>query len=629
MIESKKLNIIMAAALAAALIITTLIIGFSGSVSTELSPMAYESSLFGDEIISIDIITEESQWDDMIANASAKTYIMVNAVVNGVTYENVGIRTKGNASLTQVAQSESPERYSLHLKFDEYISGQTCLGLDELILNNMITDTTYMKEYMSQDLMRYIGVEAPLTNYADISVNGQGFGFYVALESYGDSYSQRIYGDEQSNFYNVKSMVMGGENNKNAGGERPDNMRQFQEGEAPPDLAVNAENQGAEPMNAETQTTEESTAAGDAANPNAAQNTRQARMGGGGMGGGGSTGGSLEYTDGNLSSYSAIFDNASGSVSESDQAKVVEALKALSQSENLEEYFDVDAILRYFAAHTVLVSMDSYYSNMAQNYFLLERDGVITMLPWDYHLSYGGFQSGGASEVVNAPIDTPVSGVTMESRPMLNALLSNPEYLEIYHSYLQEIVDGYFDSGLFEETVMNLAAKIGGYVESDPSAYFSYDEFLTGVEALIKLNDLRASSIAGQLAGIIPSTTEGQQADSSGFIDTSSLNMSDLGTSSMGRGGGSMGGRQQAENADTNTAADASTNTNPGAQMEFGGAPPEMPADGENFTRPQFGGTAQPGSTGGNTKYLLISGGLLALLLIGALVFAARLRKNY
>lgn len=544
MIQSKKVYLIVAIALCLSVALTALMIGLGDSESAKLARQsAYVTELFGEEVISLNIVAEQADWDAMMENAAAKEYIVADVEVNGVTYQNVGVRTKGNASLTQVAQTDSPTRYSLHIKFDEYITGQTCEGLDELILNNMIADSTYMKEYLSQDLMRYIGVEAPLTNYADISLNGEKFGFYVALESYGDSYAERVYEDDLNRYYNVKSMGVGG-GGEEPTGEKPTQLPDMggaaptaptdqapaapteETATAPPDEAVNTPDDGA---------------ADPAAAAQMPQNSGMDRgMGGGGMGGGAS-GGSLEYTDDALSSYSAIFDNACGTVSTEDQAKVVEALRALSTGTDLETYFDVDQILRYFAAHTVVVSLDSYYSNMAQNYVIQERDRQITILPWDYHLSYGGFQSSSADAVVNAAIDTPVSGVTMESRPLLNMLLSNEGYLAKYHQYLQEIVDGYFNSGLFEETVRKLQEKIAPYVEQDVSAFFTYEQFQTGVSTLVSLNLLRAQSIAGQLSGSIPATTDGQSADPSARIDASAINLSDLGTSGGGGGDGKGG----------------------------------------------------------------------------------------
>lgn len=459
----------------------------------------YASELFSADVISLDIQVEQAVWDEMIANAQAKTYIMADVAINGVTYQNVGIRTKGNASLSQVSQSTSPERYSLRIKFDEYIKGQTCLGLDELVLNNLVADPSYMKEYLSQDLMRFIGVEAPLTNYASLSVNGEGIGFYLALESYGESFNRRVYGDDSGNYYNVKSMEMGGGNRGFPAGGFLQQAQGDQAGINPP-------------------------AAAD-------WNDRLAFVGGGG----GSRGGTLQYADDDPESYPAIFNNALGTVSASDQQNLIEALKALSNGEDIETYFDVDQVLRYFAAHTVLVNLDSYYSNMAQNYVIQERDGVVSILPWDYHLAYGGFQSGSASDVVNAPIDSPLSGTTMESRPLLNALLSNEKYSELYHQYLDQIATEYFASGLFEERVEYLQQKIILYVQEDPTAFYSLDEFNLAVDTLVTLNLLRAESIAGQLAGTIPSTTEGQTNNATVLVDASSINMSSLG--SMGMGG--------------------------------------------------------------------------------------------
>lgn len=488
----------------AVVLISALLLQSAASQSGESSGVftRYENEVFGSSIISLDIKTDQQAWDEMIANAEAKSYIMVDVVVNGVTYQSVGVRTKGNASLTQVSGSTSPRRYSLRIKFDEYIEGSTLLGLDELVLNNMISDPSYMKEYLSQELMRYIGVEAPLTNYASVSVNGEGIGFYVALESYGSSYNRRVYGDKNSNYYNVKTMEMGGGDGNRMGGN-------FAFG--------GGANQG------------ERQAPGSEDWQN-----RQDFVGQGG----GSRGGSLEYSDDSVESYPAIFDNALQKSSSAKQQLVITALKALSDGENIEDHFDVDQILRYFAAHTFLVSMDSYYSNMAQNYVIQERDGVISILPWDYHLSYGAFQSGSTSDVVNAPIDTPLSGVTMESRPLLNALLSNEEYLSLYHQYLNQMVTEYFGSGVFEESVRALQTNISTYVQNDPTAFTSYDEFNQAVDILIELNLLRAQSIAGQLEGTIAATTEGQAADSSSLIDSSQINMSDLGSQGMGGGFG-------------------------------------------------------------------------------------------
>ena len=193
-----------------------------------------------------------------------------------------------------------------------------------------------------------------------------------------------------------------------------------------------------------------------------------------------------------------------------------------------------------------MVNLDSYTSNMAQNYYLYERGGKLTILPWDYNLSFGGMSFGGtsgASGVVNFPIDTPVSGVSMEDRPLLNKLLENDEYMGRYHEYLRQIVEEYFESGLYESTIREVDAKINDFVRNDVSAFYTHEQYEASLPHLIELGRLRAESIKGQLTGTIPATSSGQNADRSSLIDASSVNLSALGSMGGGFGGrGTEGG---------------------------------------------------------------------------------------
>jgi len=294
------------------------------------------------------------------------------------------------------------------------------------------------------------------------------------------------------------------------------------------------------------------------------QSNRQGQMGrqngffGGFMGGRGSNGGSLEYSNDEVSSYSAIFNNVVGKGNETDFKRVINALKALSKGEDLETYFDVDKILRYLAAHTVVVNLDSYSSNMAQNYYLYENNGKVTILPWDYNLAWGGFQFGNATTVINFPIDTPVSGVDMSSRPLIEKLFSNTEYLEKYHSYLQELMTKYFANGKWEEKIEKLDALISDYVKNDKTAFCTFEDYKTAVETFKTVGNLRYQSIQGQLDGTVPSTTADQNANPDKLISAGDLNLSLLGTMMGGGNRGGMGGppnwgnQQDDENFDPN-----------------------------------------------------------------------------
>lgn len=180
--------------------------GCSTSTSEKMAvttPPEYAEAVFGRELIDIEILADEAQWQSMLDNAKDEAYIKVDVIVNGTRFKDVGIRPKGNSSLNQVAQSDS-DRYSFRLKFDAYVENQTCFGLESFVVNNMLGDNSYKKEYLSYDLMKAAGVQTPYFNYANIKVNGKAWGLYLAVELYNDSYETRVYGDTKGMLYNVK-----------------------------------------------------------------------------------------------------------------------------------------------------------------------------------------------------------------------------------------------------------------------------------------------------------------------------------------------------------------------------------------------------------------------------------------
>ncbi|MSS10197.1 spore coat protein CotH [Clostridium sp. WB02_MRS01] len=529
MITSKHIAKITALLVCLSLFACVMIV-YAAGVNQNKKVMDYESKLFGDEILTIDIRVDENEWQEMLDNAIDKEYISADLVINGESFHTVGIRTKGNSSLSQVVSMDDSDRYSINFKFSYYVKGQTCYGLDTFCINNLMGDNTYMKDYLSYDIMKYIGVETPLMNYASITVNGEDFGFYLALERYEKSFLDRVYDTSGGQLYSVKTTMGQGE-------DFTDHIT----GQDDADRGANGQPGAGGQRRQGNQEMPESDDTGSQLEQLDNQNGGMGGFPMGGMGGRG--GGDLVYVDDNISSYRSIFNNAqSQKNSDKDKQRVITAIKNLNEGTNLEQHFDVDEILRYLAAHTVVVNLDSYTSGMAQNYYIYERDGKITVLPWDYGLAFGGFQSDSASDVVNFPIDTPVSGVSMEDRPLINKLLEVPEYKDKYHEYLRQIVDGYFISGVFAETVMDLDAKINSYVKNDVSAFATYEEYEASLPVFIELGTLRAQSIDGQLNGTIPSTTDGQNSDKDALIDTSGINLSVLG-SMMGGGGRGEGSR--------------------------------------------------------------------------------------
>lgn len=467
----------------------------------QISQPEYINKVFNkDKVNEIEITVDEKDWQSLVDNALKKEYIMGDITINGETFSSVGIRPKGNSSLKMVASSEDSDRYSLKIDFHEYIKNQTYYGLEKLALNNCISDPTYMKEYLSYEMFSKMGVATPACSYAHIKINGEEWGLYLAVEVMEESFIERYFGSAEGNLYKPESTDAMGENPMPKGQKQNKKRGNQKEGE-------------------------------NIKNPKDGSNNKVApNMARGGT--------DLVYNGDELSNYAGIFDNAVfNTTSKKDNYKVIEMIKNLNKGTNLENYLDVDEILRYFAVNTFLVNLDSYAGNLKHNYYLYERDGVFQILPWDLNMSFAGFQVRDAKSAVNFPIDTPVSGDSMENSPLISKLLEVDKYKQIYHKYLRALVNDYINSGEYEATINKIDNSIGDYVKKDPTAFYTYEQYQSSLPALRQFGKDRAKSVIAQLEGQQPST-------SYGTIETS-VDLSLLGSMDMGGKAGNPGDREQ------------------------------------------------------------------------------------
>ena len=605
--------------------------------------MSYESELFDtDVIMTVNILMDEDDWQEMLDNALEEEYYACDVEVNGKTFYQVGIRTKGNTSLSSVVNDPTTDRYSLKLEFDHYVDGQTCFGLDKLVLNNNYADATNMKEALCYDMFQFLGADASLYNYAEISVNGEYRGVYLALEAVEDSFLLRNYGTEKGALYKPEGMEMGGDkqdgNMPGGGGDREDagNMPDFgdisggdsgrPDGNMPNAGAPGGGDNGNPPSRPDGNLSENSASSaddslqkngfpgdggpggempnfgdftaddfsdgempdfsnfsenggfpgGDNDNPPSRPDGGGDREDAGNMPGGGgdmpdfsdisggddgrpsgdmpgktdqadfggmggfsksSGGADLNYTDDDLDSYSTIWDGEVTDTKKADHKRVVKALKNISEGTDLETYMDIDNLLKYMAVHVFSVNMDSLSGNMAHNYYLYESNGQLNLIPWDYNLAFGGMGANGgmgggssdsATEVVNSAIDNAFSGTEF-----FDTLMENETYREQYYAYLNQLVEEYVYGDGFETFYNRTRNLIDTLVETDPTAFYTYEEYQTAADTLYQIVKLRAQSIEGQLNGTIPSTSE-EQSGSDALIDASSLSISAMGTMNTG-----------------------------------------------------------------------------------------------
>ncbi len=545
MATSKHIDKICCIIMTATLLLTFLFINAGRfGVQAVSAAAGYASRLFHTaEVHTIDIIMDD--WDSFIETCTDEQYTDCAVVIDGESFRNVAIRAKGNTSLSSVA-TYGNDRYSFKIEFDHYDKAMNYYGLDKLCLNNIIQDNTYMKDYLTYRLMHEFGVDSPLCSYVYITVNGQDWGLYLAVEGVEESFLTRNYENEYGELYKPDSMKMGG----GRGNGQRFNFKNFDFGELdiddadfkgpafdgsdfdPFDQEQNSSNKRRKPGNPAS-SSDRPEGSPDMQNPPAMPNLPDMPEGGSFLKGMGSSDVSLIYTDDEFDSYANIFDNAKTSPSDADKTRLIEALKNLNEDENksLETTVAIDEVIRYFVVHNFVLNFDSYTGSMIHNYYLYEKDGQLSMIPWDYNLAFGGFESeSDATQLVNYPIDTPVSGGSIDSRPMLAWIFNAAEYTDLYHQYFEEFLNEYFENDGLASLIDETARLIAPYVKADPTKFCSTEEFEKGVSTLRSFCLRRAESISGQLKGTIPSTSEGQTQDSSALIDASDLVISDMGT---------------------------------------------------------------------------------------------------
>ncbi|MCF7625373.1 CotH kinase family protein [Peribacillus castrilensis] len=527
----------------------------------------YTESVFDQsKVTTVDITLADEDLDSILDNPSEKEIVNADVTIDGETVKNVGFRTKGNLSLNSVVQMGDSDRYSWKIDFDYYQEDQDLHGLKKLALNNNYSDPTYMREYLSYELMDKMGIATPGHSYMYVTINGKEWGLYLGVEAIEETFLNTNFTDGTGDLY------------------YPDG-----------------------------------------------------------------TGSDLKWISEDIGDYTGLNLKTNDN---SDQSAMIKLLDSINNGGNLEEVLDVDEMLRYFAANTALVNLDHYQGDKKHNYYLYEENGVFSILPWDYNMSFGGYSGGGGRRAgasdqetadqndgtavegndddtkqddkevlggapnmngggmmdmssnfmnesnINFSITEPVSGTALEERPLLNALLSNDEYREKYYDYLNDIATDFFAEENMTAMTTEISTLITPYVKKDPTKFYTMDEYTeatSGKETLVDFAVQRAESILAQLSGdlVVEAETE----------------------SSMGGGAPTIGD-------DANAGHEQQPNMGGG---ENGAAmqPPDMDRGGNGAPPGIDGNMSQKGAgNSSSSKDTIILSSVLLLLLIGAMAFA-------
>jgi spore coat protein CotH len=151
-----------------------------GLVLTLVAPIAARAQtsadLFDDtRLHTLELSVHSRDWADLLASTDLNTRYPVHVTWNGLRDRNVAIRSRGLSSRSSV-------KPGFELQFDYYASGQRFLGLQSLVLDNLVTDPSMLREVLAMATLRRVGVPAPRESFARLVVNGEYVGLYALVE---------------------------------------------------------------------------------------------------------------------------------------------------------------------------------------------------------------------------------------------------------------------------------------------------------------------------------------------------------------------------------------------------------------------------------------------------------------
>jgi spore coat protein H len=152
------------------------------------------SDLFNESLQALQITIHSRDWESLRVNFTSNDFYPADVTWNGIRVRNVGIRSRGLGSRSGV-------KPGLEVNFAHYSSRGQFLGMRALVLDNLVTDPSMIRERVAMAFLRRLGVPAPREVHAQLYVNGQYAGIYAIVEPIDSVFLQRTLGENSGTLY--------------------------------------------------------------------------------------------------------------------------------------------------------------------------------------------------------------------------------------------------------------------------------------------------------------------------------------------------------------------------------------------------------------------------------------------
>jgi hypothetical protein len=148
-----------------------------------------------DVITTVEIYFSDDNWNQqMINNYQDEEFLLADSVViNGTMKDSVGVKYKGNSTF-----SENNDKNPLNISIDYIQENQDYQGYQTLKLSSGQKDPSFLREVLSYEIARKY-MQAPLSNYAKVSINGTFHGMYSSSEAINSDFQKNyLYSDRDN-----------------------------------------------------------------------------------------------------------------------------------------------------------------------------------------------------------------------------------------------------------------------------------------------------------------------------------------------------------------------------------------------------------------------------------------------
>ncbi len=372
----------------------------------------YNKYFLDDDLQEVYIEIDENNLNYMLQNAKEEPSVMAKSVTIGdATVRYCGLKTKGDYTLEH-SYDDNPgsDRFSFTVNFGKYVTKsefgekQTFFGCEKISFNNFYFDKSMMRELLSYKLLEEMGLPVPQYGLAKLYINNEYYGVYFMVESLDETIMEQYYKVDDVDGYLDKPK---------------DTTLKYSEIIANPQLLCGNEYEELSDIQDMLLTI-------------------------------------LKWNL-KLNNLSEGKDFAGNSIDVNSDEYI----------ELLNQIVDVDEALRYFATHSWLCQTDSMFVWLKNYGLYIDEDGISTIIPWDYDLSFGCYYPAKAEETANLDVDimyAPGSGGAVGDSPeevyanfpLFNVIYQNDELRAQYYLYMEEC---------------SKIAALGGTIESTQKSY--------------------------------------------------------------------------------------------------------------------------------------------------------------